>query len=189
MAIPVNSILSRSAIVLQDSGAVRWSEAERLDWLNDGLRELAVLKPDAKVKRTSVSLASGAKQVLPTDAILLQGIETAEGEVVQPCVRSVLDAFSPGWIGRPSNSVINFMYSPAEPLIYYVYPAQADTSNTVELIYTAYPATATAGGNLDVQDKYANAILDYVLFRSYSKDTEFAGSAQLAAAYYQSFIK
>ena len=189
MAIPVNSILSRSAIVLQDTGAVRWTDAERLDWLNDGLRELAVLKPDAKVKRASVALAAGAKQAMPPDAILLQGIETSAGEVVQPCVRSVLDAFSPGWVGRPASTVINFMYSQAEPLIYYVYPAQADTSNTVELTFTAYPATACAGGNLDVQDKYANALLDYVLFRSYSKDTEFAGSAQLAAAYYQSFIK
>ena len=189
MAIPVNSILSRSAIVLQDTGAVRWTDAERLDWLNDGLRELAVLKPDAKVKRASVALAAGAKQAMPPDAILLQGIETSAGEVVQPCVRSVLDAFSPGWVGRPASTVINFMYSPAEPLIYYVYPAQADTSNTVELTFTAYPATACAGGNLDVQDKYANALLDYVLFRSYSKDTEFAGSAQLADAYYQSFIK
>ena len=187
MAVTVNSILSKSLIVLQDSGATRWADAERLDWLNDGLRELAVMKPDAKVKRATVNLVAGAKQSLPADAITLLGLETAGGVVVTPCVREILDAFSPGWIGKPVRAVQNFMYSPVEPLIFYVYPAQADNSIAVELRYSAYPATATAGENLDVQDKYATNLLNYVLFRCYSKDAEFAGAAELAANYYTLF--
>jgi branched-subunit amino acid ABC-type transport system permease component len=34
---------------------------------------------------------------------------------------------------------------------------------------------------------YANCILDYVLYRSYQKDSEFAGNAQRAMMHYQSF--
>lgn len=187
--IAVDSILSRSSIILQDTGATRWPNAERLAWLNDGLRELITIHPDAKVKRRVVNLAAGAKQSMPDDAALLSGIESVNGTVVTPCARSVLDAFSPNWMSKPAQSVVHFIYSPAEPLVYFVYPAQADASIAVELIYSAYPEPAVEGGTLDVQDKYANALLDYVLFRSYSKDVEFAGSAQLAAAYYQSFAK
>ena len=187
--ITVDSILSKSLIVLQDSGAIRWPPDELLDWLNDGLRELAVIKPDAKVKRASVSLAAGAKQSLPADGIALLGIETSSGVTVTPCQRSALDAFSPSWMARAATTVKHYMLSPADPLEFYIYPAQADTSNTVELSYVAYPDPAVAGGTLDVQDKYANALLDYVLFRAYSKDAEFAGSGQMAAAYYQSFVK
>jgi hypothetical protein len=189
MSLSVNSLLERSLVILQDAGATRWPDAERLDWLNDGLRELAALKPDACVKRAVQSLVPGAKQALPANSLFLIGVESAAGVTVIPCVRSVLDAFCPNWMAVPGKTVNNFMYSPLDPKVFYIYPAQADASVSVTLIYSAYPDPAIAGGTLDVQDKYVNALLDYVLFRAYSKDAEFAGAAQLAAAYYQSFAK
>ena len=40
---------------------------------------------------------------------------------------------------------------------------------------------------ISVDDVYANCILDYVLYRSYQKDSEFAGNPQRAMMHYQSF--
>ena len=40
---------------------------------------------------------------------------------------------------------------------------------------------------LSVDDVYANAILDYVLYRSYQKDSEYAGNSQRAIMHYQGF--
>jgi DUF971 family protein len=40
---------------------------------------------------------------------------------------------------------------------------------------------------IDIQDIYTSPILDYVLYRAYSKDASFAGSAQRAAAHYSQF--
>ena len=38
-----------------------------------------------------------------------------------------------------------------------------------------------------VDDIYANALIDYVLYRSYMKDAEFAGNAQRANNHFQLF--
>jgi hypothetical protein len=65
----------------------------------------------------------------------------------------------------------------------------------VELIYSAYPTDITepsgsalytdVSGNVSVADIYVNALVNYILYRAYSKDSENAMNAQLAASFYQ----
>ena len=47
--------------------------------------------------------------------------------------------------------------------------------------------TAVAG-NISIPDIYANALLDYILYRAYSKDSEYAGNAQRAQSHYGAFV-
>ncbi len=186
MTVAVNAVLSQAGLLLNDVAATRWPNDTRLIWINEGLPLLAVKHPDAKVKRASITLVPGAKQTLPTDAIVLLEMRTANGPVL-PCDRVTLDAFAPLWQAKPtSNSVKNFMYSPEEHPIYWVYPAQSATPVTVELVYSAYPAQATLGSNLDIQDKFASKLVDYLLYRALSIDAEI-GSAERAVAYFKSF--
>ena len=42
-------------------------------------------------------------------------------------------------------------------------------------------------GNLGVPDIYGNVVLDYILYRAYSKDSEFAGNQTRAASHYAAF--
>ena len=42
-------------------------------------------------------------------------------------------------------------------------------------------------GDLGVPDIYANAVQDYVLYRAYTKDSEYAGNAARAQAHYAAF--
>ena len=39
-----------------------------------------------------------------------------------------------------------------------------------------------------MDDIYGNALVDYVLYRCYMKDAEFAGNAQRAGSHYQLFM-
>ena len=39
-----------------------------------------------------------------------------------------------------------------------------------------------------VDDVYANALIDYVLYRAYMKDAEFAGNQQRASGHYNLFL-
>jgi hypothetical protein len=67
----------------------------------------------------------------------------------------------------------------------------------VDITYSAYPSDVTepaAGtdytdvtGNIDLPDIYGNIVLDYILYRAYTKDSEYAGNAQRAQAHYQAF--
>ena len=43
-------------------------------------------------------------------------------------------------------------------------------------------------GSIGVPDIYTNALQDYILYRAYTKDTEYAGNAARAQAHYQAFV-
>jgi hypothetical protein len=76
-----------------------------------------------------------------------------------------------------------------------VYPPAAASGASAELIYSAYPtdiaepgstALYTAvTGNISVADIYVNALVNYILYRAYSKDSENTQNAALAASFYQ----
>ena len=40
---------------------------------------------------------------------------------------------------------------------------------------------------ISLDDVYANCILDYMLYRAYQKDSEYAGNAERSLMHYQSF--
>ena len=55
-------------------------------------------------------------------------------------------------------------------------------------MYSASPTDlANTSAVISVDDIFANAIVDYVLFRAYQKDSEYAGNAQRAGTHYQLF--
>lgn len=56
-------------------------------------------------------------------------------------------------------------------------------------MYSKVPTDlSSASSNLDIDDIYGNAVIDYVLFRAYQKDSEYAGNAQRAQTHYQLFL-
>ena len=60
-----SEIFARADDVLQDTSFVRWPQAERLRYLNDGRREMAVIRPDIYATTDVVTLVAGTKQALP----------------------------------------------------------------------------------------------------------------------------
>lgn len=194
--ITVNSLLSRAAVVLQDPTNIRWPQAELLDWLNDGQREIALYKPNVFIKNTTLKLVAGTKQPLPNDGIGLVDVVrnmgtsgTAAGNAIRLVSREILDAQVTNWhSSTASDAVKHYIYTPLDPKNFYVYPPQpAANQGWVELIYIASPTDASVGGVITLDDIYVTAILNYILFRAYSKDAEYAANATLAAANYQQF--
>ena len=194
--ITVASILSRAAIVLQDPTNIRWPQAELLVWLNDGQREVAAVKPNAYVRNTSKQLSGGTKQTLPTDGVSLVDVVrnlgtdgTTPGRAIRLVSREILDAQNPNWHADTADaSVKHFTYTPLDPKTFYVYPPQpASNSGYAEIVYVAAPSEATLNSTITLDDIYVTALLNYVLYRAYTKDAEYANNAQLAAAYYQQF--
>lgn len=197
--ITAQSILDKAGIILQDTTGVRWPVGtEQLGWLNDGQREVVLIRPQASVTNAAVQLTSGAtKQTLPATGIMLIDVTRnmgaagiTAGRAIRLVSREVLDAQSPTWHSDTnSDGVIkHFVYDPRDPKTFYVYPKAPATTWYVELVYSSSPSdVSTLGGTISIDDIYANALLDYVLYRAYSKDAEYAQNAQLAAAHYAAF--
>lgn len=202
MAITAQSIIRRVVITLQDDTSIRWPVAELVRYLNDGQREIALYRPDSMVTNAVVTLVAGSKQSIPAGGSKLIEVvrnnSTASKRAVRLTNREILDAQSPGWHGITGvNEILHFMYDPRDPKVFYVYPPAAGPTAALDLVYSSLPTdiaepadgvTYTAvTGNISVPDIYGNVLQDYILYRSFAKDSEYAGNANRAQAHYAAF--
>lgn len=203
MTVTVQSVIDRAQAILQDTTGIRWPvTSELVLFVNDAQREIALLKPDASAANTTVTLATGTKQAIPADGNRLlrvvRNMSAASGGTGKRSIRlvsrEILDSQTPDWHdpsvsgdAAHTNIVKHYIYDESNPRNYYVYPGVAGNSY-VEIIYSANPATVAQNGNLSIPDIFANAVTDYVLFRAYTKDAEYAGNNQRASTHYNLFI-
>lgn len=189
-----SEIIDRARIVLNDTDGVRWLNAELFKWINDGQRVIALVRPDSVVSNISLTLVAGTKQSLPTEALRLMdvvrnlSVSGAGGRSIRHVDRDVLDTVNPDWHTETQTGTIkNYVYDNRDPKTFYVYPpAQANTK--VEVLYSKNPTDVAATTDaLSVADIYADPLLNYVLYRAYSKDAEFAQNGQLSAGYLGTF--
>lgn len=200
MAIPAKLVVRQATDILQDATSIRWPADELVRWLNAGQREIMLHRPDAFNKTAVIDCVPGTKQSIPSDGAKLIEVQRNGGSApfaVRLCEREILDAQMPGWhTVTPAQRIVHFMYDPREPRSFWVYPPAA-AGATLEINYSASPAEITAPasganydavtGNLAVNDIYANALLDYILYRAFSKDAEYAGNATRGVAHYSAF--
>lgn len=201
MSITAQSIIQRVVVTLQDTTSIRWPANELVRYLNDGQREIALLRPDALVANATVTLAAGAKQALPSTASkLIDVVRNTSGNkrAVRMTTRTILDSQIPSWYNQTGvTEILHYVYDVRDPKVFYVYPPAAGSGASVDLVYSAYPTDITEpadgalftaiSGNISVPDIYGNTLADYVLYRAYTKDAEFSGNAQRATAHYGAF--
>ncbi len=197
--ITTGDLITRAQTILQDTtdGGVRWPTYELMRWLNDAYRAIINARPDANSKSdTTFSCAVGTRQKLtatiPSATKLLDVVRnTASGSAkgaVRQIDRSILDDQRRTWHAETETvDIEHFAFDPRIPTEFLVYPPASSLAR-LEVVYSYVP---TAHGDdatnetIKVDDSYANAILDYMLYRAYSKDAEYAANAQRAAAHYQ----
>ena len=200
MPISAQSVIRRCVETLQDPTSVRWPVNELVRYLNDGQREVVLYRPDAMVTSALRTLTVGTRQTLPVGGSkLIEVVRNTGGtrRAVRMVNREILDAQTPNWHNLTGTTeVLHYMYDPRDPTVFYVYPPAASGSS-VDIVYAAYPtdivepadgAQYTAvGGNISLPDIYGNVLQDYILYRAYTKDSEYAGNAQRAQAHYAAF--
>jgi hypothetical protein len=189
-------IIDRAGIALQDTGFVRWKRTELLDYLNAGQRETVIRKPSAYVRRSSMTLAGGTVQTLPTeddtgavDPIqLIDVLRNATGRAVRLIERDLMDLYNADWHNAPQATLVqHYIVNDLDPKHFLVYPPN-DGTGCLDVIYSATPpAVPNEAALITLDDIYQDALLDYVLYRAFSKDAEYAADPARAAARYASF--
>jgi len=197
MSVAVNDIIDRAETILQDTTNTTWPELELVDWLNAGQAEIVLLKPEASVTNDSIALAvSETKQSLPSGGIQLLDVVrnmgtdgTTPGKAIRLIERRILDEQIPDWHSETGDAVVKrFMFDERDPKHFYVYPPQpAASPGYVEVVYSSAPTVVASDGDISIDDVYANALLDYILYRAYSKDADYAANNQRAMGHYQAF--
>lgn len=197
MALTAGEILTRASDIIQDQTSVRWPVPELLRYLNDGRREIAINRPDIYSTTAVVTLASGTKQDVPADgARFMDAVRNMSGtspnfvagRAVRIVEREILDAQKPDWHTEAGSAVIqHFMFDERNPRVFYVYPPSSGAK--LEIVYSQAPNEITSTSTeLVREDIYTGCLVDYICYRAFSKDSEYAGNAQRAVLHYQQFF-
>ncbi len=201
--VKVVDLISRAHTILLDTTAVRWAAVELQGWLNDGYREVVTLHPDSNAQTATFTCAAGYRQDI-TGAydrayrlleVITNKAATSRKRTVQLVTRRSMDTMRPGWYNETASvNIEKYMVDPRVPKEFLVYPP-ATTLAQLEIIYTTVPAPHTltevqlmnsaTTEVIRLDDIYGNPLLDYILYRAYSKDSENPNNAARAVAHYQ----
>jgi len=204
--IKVIDVIKRVEDLLQDNN-IRWPRIELQNWINESYLQIVLLRPDASSKASTFTCAAGTRQTLATgfsSALRLLDVvrnlaTTSDKKVVRLISRSVLDDQRPSWHTETGSvNVQNYTFDPRQPKDFFVYPP-ATALAKVEVVYADSPgahslsesALDPAGSSTEViklDDTYLSSIIDWVLYRSYTKDAEYAANAQRAVAHNGAFL-
>lgn len=200
MAIDPKYVIKQAAETLHDPGFVRWTVPEMVRYFNDGCREVLVPRPDAAAANVELTLAAGAKQSLPANHVKLMDIRRNNNAAKLPisqCPMEMLDAVEPGWFAKAqSDTIQHFTFDPRTPREFYVYPP-ALNGTKVEAICCVPSADITpptgpsdieaVTGSSNLPTVMTNALINYLLYRAYARDSESASNVERARAYYDAF--
>lgn len=195
MPIAAADLISRASKILQDEQHVRWEVPELLEWINDGARETILRRPAARAVTEVLTLVEGTKQDLPANSVELLDVVrnmkadgTTPGRVVRRVDRQLLDDQYPDWhTARKASAVRHYTFDERAPTVFYTYPPAVAGAKVEALFSQLPPVVAAEGDTLDMGAEYINAIVNYMVYRAFSKDSEFANGT-VAALHYQAFV-
>ena len=196
--ITVASILGRANTLLNDKTWTRWTKQELLDYYNDATRAIVLVRPDAHTKNVAFSCAAGTKQVLPADALrLIEVLRNASGRVINFTERKALDDSYPDWHStNTATRVEAYTYDDRDPKTFYLYPGPA-ANVSIDIVYSVAPQAKlladveddTNPAIADLDDIYINPLIDFILYRAFSKDAEYSANSNRASGHYQAYLQ
>jgi hypothetical protein len=183
-------LIDRAQVILQDTTNTRWPRTELLNWLNDAQRQIVLHRPDAHAVNEDFSVTvQNTLQTLPANALrLIDVVRNTTGRSVTHVDRRILDEQSPNWhTENASDQVEHYIYDDRDPRRFYLYPLPT-VNVSVQIVYSSAPVSiGTETDVIGLDDIYANPILDFMLYRAYSKDADYAANGQRMITHMQAF--
>lgn len=191
MATTVEDIYQRFGYALKDESHVRWTSAEFLEWANAAQVEIVKLLPSTNAEVVTLALAAGVRQSLgATGMLLLNIVQNTSGAGITEFSVEALNTAYPSWTSLAQVATVKHYSKDArEKRKFYVYPPN-NGNGSVQVLQASYPTAitgVTASDYITLADEYADAILDYCLYRAHSKDDEAAEQGK-AALHFKSFM-
>jgi hypothetical protein len=188
----VSDLLRRFRNVMMDVKAVRWNEAESIDWINDGASEIVLRRPAARAVTEVIDLAAGTLQSTnPGTSQILDVVRNMRpdgvpGRVIRICDRQQLDDIDPIWHTRRAGTTKHYMIDERSPTSFYVYPPAAPGARVEVLVAKPAPKVGSPADTLSLRAEFINALLNWMMYRAHSKDSQYS-QGNMAALHYQAF--
>lgn len=190
MAVSAASFLTHISRELQDETRVRWSLEDLVGYLNDGQMYICTKVPHALCAWQQLTLVAGTRQSVPATCLgVLEIVRNVAGRMraITQLAREDLNAMAPDWGSAKAGAhILHYTQDAREPRFFEVFP-QATAGTKVQALMALKPTAVGAGasGNVSLDEEWHEALRQYVLYRAWSMDAEFASNANLAAAHLQ----
>lgn len=191
-------VLTRVSEILQDTASVTYTAPQLIEWLNDAIRALVLVRPDSTSITSSILLIAGTQQTLAAGELrLIRVIRNmgANGSTVGRAIKlgsiNDLDAFNPDWHTAAAAIVVKeYMHDEARPDEFWVSPpVHATTPVHVQAIRSVLPTAMSAATEvIPVDDIYSPALIEWCCYRAFSRDSESTPNWQRAARHFAAFF-
>ena len=200
MALTGTIVADRVSELLQDVSRVTWTEPQLIEWCNDAVRALVLVRPDVSAVFKNLQLVAGTRQELTVDGDLrLMSLprnmgatgSTVGRSITGPVPQEDMDAINPSWhTDTATGYVIQYVHDLATPKVFYVYPqVESGSEFYVEARVSQLPTVITAlTETLAVDDIYGPALIEWILYRAWSRDAETSPNWQRGAKHYENFF-
>ncbi len=162
-------------IMLDTDASPRQSDDELLSYVQEGLREACVLRPDLFSTVATLNCVAGQCEQTLTFANAVQLLDVLcihNGRALTPFDRTAMDQFRPGWRSDTAGEAQNWAPLQGDPLQFYVYP-KAPSSQVLDVRYVRNPAEyALTDSIADLPVVYQPALAWAVVYLAESKDDE-----------------
>lgn len=191
------SIIDAARIILNDTDSVgyRQTDAELLVWVNNGIAEASIIRPEWFQSKRSIPCVAGTVEQSLTFAdaqAILRVIGITGGTSMTPFDLSAMDAFNRNWKNDTAAAARQWSAWPGDLLKFYIYPKAPATAQSIDVLYTRNPITLALGDTItDVPESAKTALVMYVVAMAESKDDESVSSGRVSSAYqgFASLIK
>ena len=196
----VSAHIAAVSDTLRDVNNVTWTKPNHVAFLNDAIRALVLVRPDASSVTADMTLAPGTRQELAAGELRLirvvrnMGTDgSTPGKAVRLGSMDSLDAFNPDWhTATAATAIREYMYDEARPDEFWVSPpVHATIAVHVQVMKSVLPAEVTGYGGSDVlpvDDIYAPALREWCTYLAFSRDSEKTPNWQRAARHFAAFF-
>ncbi|AWK83560.1 DUF6682 family protein [Photobacterium damselae] len=180
----VNDIIARVARELIDSAMIRWRREDLVAYLGEAFNAIVVRRPSLSSKTVTLDVTDSPVSI-PEDGFALLSVESVDDIAVQYVLIEKLDQLNPYWRkekGAPSC----WTKREGEDRRFWLYP-QPNESVRVSICYAQAPIVTPDTDFIDIPPIFLGALIDFMMYRAYSRDSENPMEATKSQLHFQSF--
>lgn len=177
---------------LNDPDATTWSDTLMIIALNQALKTLVLVRPDATAKIATITLKEGSRQFIPLDGVRLLSVvrninsDNTIGIAVRLVQREDMDSMSPDWHAANGTVVREYMFDSRSPKHFYIYPC-VPVGKKLEIEYSSHVNEVTLSNIKDplpVDAMFSQPLQELILYVLLSGDSSngTSGAAHLQTA-------
>lgn len=198
--IVASTIIDQAHEIVQDidaeESAKTWTTAQAIRWINEGQLAICGLKDSAKTANVSLQLTANTTKQTVTGRRVLSVIRNmgtdgnTPGRAIRLVERAAKDESDPDWhVETPASTIKEYVLDDRDEKTVYVSPPP-DSGLWIEVLQAVNPVNITdSTDTIDIEDIYSPALLEWVLYRFFGRDSEETPNYVRANGYLRNFYQ